>query len=237
MSSLAVVRFSCYSYSYKLRKRGVMSKRFLAVLAVIIIAFAGISYTTKSKTNTSDSGGTNKDQTTSHISGLGKKNVTLIEYGDFQCPACGQYYPIVKAVAEKYKDDIFFQFRNYPLITIHPNALAASRATEAAGKQNKYWEMHDLLYEQQKSWSSASNAKTFFEESAKQLGLDLAKFNIDYASDETNNFINADIKAGHAISADSTPTFVLDGKKIEENPRDLASFNKLIEDAIAAKNK
>ena len=214
-----------------------MSKRFLAILAVIIIAFVGISYTTKSDTNSSTNNNTDKGQATSHIIGSGKKNITLIEYGDYQCPACAQYHPIVKAVVEKYKDDIFFQFRNYPLITIHPNALAGSRAAEAAGKQNKYWEMHDLLYEQQKSWSSANNAKTFFEESAKQLGLDIAKFNVDYASDETNNFINADIKAGRAISADSTPTLVLDGKKIEENPRDQAGFYKLIDDAIAAKNK
>ncbi len=214
-----------------------MSKRFMLVLAVIVLAFIGLSITSKKKAAAPTNSSSTSNQPTNHVTGLGKKNVTLIEYGDYQCPACGAYYPVVKKLVDKYQSDIFFQFRNFPLSSIHPNAFAGARAAEAAGKQNKYWEMHDKLYEEQKTWSAANNSKSYFEQYAQDLGLDVAKFTTDFSSDDVNNSINSDITAGNAIGANSTPTFVLEGKKIEENPRDEASFYKLIDDAIAAKNK
>jgi len=214
-----------------------MSKRFILILVAIVLLFVGLSMTSKKKATAPTNSTSNSDQPTNHITGEGKKNVTLIEYGDYQCPACGAYYPLVKRLVEKYKSDIFFQFRNFPLSSIHPNAFAGARAAEAAGKQNKYWEMHDKLYEEQKTWSAANNSKSYFEQYAQALGLDVNKFLTDFSSDETNNGINADITAANKIGATSTPTFVLDGRKIDENPRDEESFIKLIEDAIAAKNK
>lgn len=212
-----------------------MSKRFLLVLAVVVLAFGGILFLSRDKASAPSN--TNSGQTTNHLFGSNGKNITLIEYGDYQCPACGAYYPIVKALSEKYKDDIYLQFRNFPLSAVHQNAFAGARAAEAADKQGKFWEMHDLLYEQQTTWGSASNVRTYFDQYAQQLGLDLTKFGQDFSSEEVNGLINADIKAAKAIGADSTPTFVLDGKKIDDNPRDQASFNKLIDDAIAAKSK
>lgn len=212
-----------------------MSKRFLVMLAIVILGFGGIFFFNKDKA-AAPSTATN-GRPTNHIFGSGKKGVTLVEYGDYQCPACGAYYPIVKTLADKYKNDIYFQFSNFPLVQIHPNAFAGARAAEAADKQGKFWEMHDMLYEQQQTWSTAPNSKTYFQQYASQLKLDVTKFDADYASDDVNSLINADIKAGQALGANSTPTFVLDGKKIETNPRDQASFNKLIEDAIAAKSK
>jgi len=212
-----------------------MSKQFLAVLAIIVLGFVGIFTLNHHKAGAPSQ--SSSSQPTNHITGTGSKNVTLIEYGDYQCPACGAYYPLVKTITEKYKNDIFFQFRNFPLIQIHPNAFAGARAAEAADKQGKFWEMHDMLYEQQKTWSAGNNAKTYFDQYASQLNLDITKFDQDYASDEVNDLINADIKAGQALGADSTPTFVLDGKKLDQNPTDQASFEKLIDDAIAAKSQ
>ena len=165
--------------------------------------------------------------------GAGKKKVTLLEYGDFQCPPCGAFFPIVKAVVEKYNDDITFQFRHYPLVQLHKNGFAASRAAEAASMQNKFWEMYDLLYGQQTTWSDSSNAMTYFESFAQQLNLDVVKFKTDYASSAVNDVINADKAAGDKAGILATPTFILDGKKIDKNPTSEADFEKLITDAIA----
>ncbi len=200
-------------------------------MAVIVGGFAFTKQ--KSDTKTGD-GNKTAVQATSHTKGSTTTGVVLIEYGDFECPACGQYYPIVKQVYETYKDRITFQFRHFPLVQIHQNAFAASRAVEAAGKQGKFFEMHDMLYENQTSWRNTSNAISFFDTYAQQLGLDIAKYKQDFASEEINDAINADMREGQNAGATSTPTFVLDGKKIE-NPRDLEGFNKLIEEAIKAK--
>lgn len=211
-----------------------MSNRFLLAIVAILVIFGGVFWYMRdgSSSNTNST----SSEPTNHVSGEGKKNVTLIEYGDFQCPACGSYYPIVKQLKEQYKEDIIFQFRNFPLTQIHPNAMASHRAAEAADKQGKFWEMHDTLYENQDAWESASNPSSIFESYAGSLGLNIDQYRQDVASSETNDRINADIKAGQALGATSTPTFVLDGKKIEENPRDIESFTKLIDEAIAAKN-
>lgn len=204
--------------------------RFTVTLIALFIGFAGIFWFTKNKADAPTANRT--VEASNHVQGKGTKNVTLIEYGDFECPACGQYYPIIKQVKEKYKDDITFQFRHFPLVQIHRNAMAAHRAAEAAGKQGKFFEMHDLLYEGQTIWKNSGNPAANFEGYATQLGLNLEQFKTDVASQEVNDIINADIRAGQAIGATSTPTFVLNGKKLEQNPRDLDSFNKLIEDAI-----
>lgn len=213
-----------------------MNNRFVIILVVIIALIGGAFFLTKHKSSNSTGGKTSSSaQPTNHTEGGGKSGVVLVEYGDYQCPACGQYYPIVKQVVEKYKDDITFQFRNFPLVQIHPNAFAGARAAEAAGMQGKYWEMHDLLYTNQTSWSSASNPDSYFENYAQQLGLDVTKFKTDMASSQVSDWINADLSEAQKIGANATPTFVLDGKKVDQNPRSLDEFNKLIEDAIKAK--
>ncbi len=211
-----------------------MSNRFVFIMAACIVIFGGIFWFNKHKTATKNSGSSAIGQTSNHLYGDGKKNVTLIEYGDLQCPACGAYFPIVKQLKETYKSDITFQYRNFPLVQIHQNAMAAHRAVEAASNQNKFWEMHDLLYTNQKEWVNLSDPTPAFESYASSLGLDIAKFKTDVVSDQVNSTINADIAAGQALGANSTPTFILQGKKIDENPRDYDSFSKLISDAITA---
>jgi len=211
-----------------------MSNRFFITLLVVIAVIVGAFVITKDKSNTGNNANSSS-AATNHTEGSDKSGVVLVEYGDYQCPACGQYYPIVKQVVEKYKDQITFQFRNFPLVQIHKNAFVASRAAEAADKQGKFWEMHDMLYEQQQTWAEVSNPNTFFEGYAKQLGLDVTKFKQDMASEDTNDRINADIQAGQSLGANSTPTFVLNGKKLDKNPSSLEDFNKAIEDAIKEK--
>lgn len=213
-----------------------MNNRFVIILVVVVAIFAGAFFFTKHKSSTSTGGKANSSaQPSNHTVGSGKSGVVLVEYGDYQCPACGQYYPIVKQVVEAHKNDITFQFRNFPLVQIHQNAFAAARAAEAASLQNKFWEMHDALYENQQTWGSASSPNTYFEAYAKQLGLDVEKFKTDMGSSQVSDVINADIAEGQKLGANSTPTFVLNGKKLDQNPRSLDEFNKLIDDAIKAK--
>ncbi len=210
-----------------------MSNRFfITILVMMALVFGGFVF---AKQKNTQNGSNTTVQPTNHIRGNDKNGVVLVEYGDFQCPACLQYYPIVEQVVEKYKDQIAFQFRNFPLVQIHQNALAAHRAGEAADKQGKFWEMYSKLYQTQDAWKEASNPTGFFEDYAQQLGLDVVKFKADAVSQESNDKINADIAEGKKLGATSTPTFAINGKKIEKNPSSLDEFYKLIDDAIAAK--
>lgn len=212
-----------------------MSKGFWGVIAIVVLILVGIFAFSGSKdSGSSEKPGDNKP--TSHIQGKGSTGVTLVEYGDYQCPFCGQFYPVVKQVQAKYNDEIFFQFRNYPLPNLHPNAFSAARAAEAADMQDKFWQMHDALYETQTQWSKLGDASSFFADLAKQLGLDMTKFKKDYASSAANNRINADQAEGEKLGVTGTPTFFIDGKKVTVT-QDPASFDKAINEAIAAKKK
>lgn len=152
-----------------------------------------------------------------HVFGKKGSKVTLIEYGDFQCPPCGSVYARVKAISENYKDELQFVFRNFPIMTIHANAKAAAAAAESAGLQGKYWEMHDKLYEGQSAWSNLSEtARTdYFVKLAKELSLDINKFKTDMASEAVASKLNFDLAVGKKAGVNGTPTFVLNGKIME----------------------
>lgn len=212
-----------------------MSKQFWAIVALIIVVFVGIVVFTGDKSNAPGKSSADKKTLTQHLQGQGQAKVTLTEYGDYQCPYCGQYYPLVKQVQQQFDKEIYFQFRNFPLTNAHPNAFAAARAAEAAALQNKFWEMHDLLYESQQQWSQMSDAIPAFEGYAKQLGLNMTKYKADFASSKVNNLINADLAEGTKLGITGTPTFFLDGKKLDPSPQDVAAFEKIIKAAIAKK--
>lgn len=219
-----------------------MDKRFLAILAAIIIIFVGIFAFSKGSDNNSSSG--SSSQPTNHVQGQGKSGVTLVEYGDYQCPVCLRYYPGMKQIAAKYNEQIYFQFRNLPLVGNHPNAFAGARAAEAAALQNKFWEMHDKLYENQSEWADSNNPLSFFKTYAQQLGLDINKFSTDYASSQVNNSINADIAAFTKTGQpQATPTFFLDGKPLvnsdisdpQTGGASVDKFSQVIDNEIAQK--
>lgn len=216
-----------------------MSKQFWAVIAVIAIVIVGIIWITDSK----NQNGNNNASPSSHIEGTSSTGVKLIEYGDYQCPYCGQYYSIVKQVQQQYNSLISFQFRNLPLTSLHPNAFAGARAAEAASLQGKFWQMHNLLYEQNQlyyednvqNWIPASDPESYFVADAKQLGLNISEFKSDYTSAKVANTINADVAAFDKTGAEmATPTFFLDGKQIQPT-ESVASFDTLINAAIQKK--
>lgn len=172
---------------------------------------------------------------TDHVRGAKDGKVTLVEFGDFQCPACGAYEPIVRQVLADNKDTLKFSFRHFPLTQIHKNALLAAKASEAAALQGKFWEMHDTLYDKQEEWGEALNARDFIMMYANTIKLDITKFTSDLESKTLEDKILAEYKEGTSLGIQGTPTFFLNGKKLESNPRNLAEFNTAIKDAATAK--
>lgn len=154
-----------------------------------------------------------------HVFGSKTNKVVLVEYGDFQCPACGSAHPTVRKLTEKYKDELTFVFRNFPLTQLHPNARAGAGAVEAAGIMGKYWEMHNLLFESQSEWTESSTADrgNIFAGYAQQIGLNKKQFSALLNSDSVkiNKKIDFDRALGTKLGVNATPTFYLDGKKLE----------------------
>ncbi len=154
-----------------------------------------------------------------HVEGSTSGKITLIEYGDFQCPYCGQVYPQIKSIMNTYKDNVTLIFRNFPLSTIHPNALAAAAVAEAAGLQGKYWAMHDLLYTNQADWDSLTgSARTnVFKGYATSLGLNITKFDTDLTGSAVTQKIAFDRALGDKMNVQSTPSIYLDGTLISSD--------------------
>jgi protein-disulfide isomerase len=141
-----------------------------------------------------------------HILGPSNASVTLLEYGDYQCPYCGQAYPIIKQVQKHLGNKLRFVFRNFPITQIHPHAQHAAEAAESSSAQNKFWEMHDYLYEHQQTLDDSH-----LEKYASTLGLDLAQFNHDMSSHAHAQHIREDFLSGVRSGVNGTPTFYING--------------------------
>ncbi len=164
--------------------------------------------------------------------GSANAKVTLVEYSDFQCPACAAYYPLVKQLGSELGDKIKITYRFFPLRRIHQNADASASAALAAGLQGKFWEMHNMIFDNQKKWEQDSHAEDVFIGYAKALSLDTDKFKNDMHAKSTSDEIEADYQSGISSQVEGTPTFFLNGKKIQ-NPQSYDEFKKLITDATA----
>lgn len=151
----------------------------------------------------------------SHKTGSGP--VQLVEFGDYQCPACGAAYPNLKQIMKDYDGKVTFYFRNFPLTQIHQNAMMGAEAAEAAGAQGKYWEMHDALYDNQKEWGElpASDAETKILGYAKGLGLNTDKMKSDIDNEQYKQVIEQDMADGNALGINATPTLYINGTQVQ----------------------
>ncbi len=213
-----------------------MSKLFWAILAVTVIALVGIVVVSNHKSGSNTSQTVQNPQeirAEDHVEGNANAKVIFFEYGDLQCPACKAAFPLVQQLRNDYGNKIRFVFRHFPITSIHPHAFAGARAAEAAGLQNKFFQMHDLLYEKQDEWSSGTDPQKFFREYATQVGLNLDQFNTDYNSNQTTDRINADINIGKQINVSATPTFYIGKQKIDPNPRTYDELKAKIEAELA----
>jgi len=151
-----------------------------------------------------------------HVQGAESASVEIVEFGDYECPHCGDAYPIVKEIQETFRDQIKFVFRNFPLQEAHPLSFPAALAAEAAATQGKFWEMHDAIYENQYRLS-----ESIFDELAETIGLDLDKFKEDFKSNEIRQKIEGDFESGIRSGVNGTPSFYVNGTKFDGGVMDL----------------
>lgn len=203
----------------------------VGVVAIITASIWGLIALVNSPTPASNISNLPPVSTEDIATGPKDAKVILTEYADFQCPACAAYHPLVKQLLAEFPKDIYFVYRFFPLTNIHQNALLSSQAGFAANLQGKFWQMHDMIYENQKSWVNEGNAMEIFVSYAKKIKLDIDKFKKDINSDETKKFVEGELNQAISIGVNSTPTFFINGKKIQ-NPRSYDEFKKLVQDQI-----
>src|SRR5690242_4729914 len=149
-----------------------------------------------------------------HTRGPANAPVHIEEFGDFECPPCGLFHPILEQMEAEFGDKIQVTFREFPLVPTHQHALAAASAAEAAGLQNKFWEMHDMLYDHQNDWKKEFDVRPVFEGYAKQIGLDVERYKRDANGDLVAQRIFADGKRGHSLGVKGTPTVFMNGREV-----------------------
>lgn len=220
-----------------------MNKKAWIIFSAVVVLLLGtlVYFSSKDKINVSNiqtsqlqPASVDSGNIAEHVFGKTDSKVVFTEYGDYQCPGCGGMYPKVKTLTEKYKGQLAFVFRNFPLTTMHPNARAAAAAAEAAGLQDKYWEMHDKLYENQSAWKDITDLTqrtNFFVDYAKQLGLDTTKFAADMAGTQVNQKINYDLALGRKDGVNGTPSFYINGTVVDQSTW---SDETKLEDAVKA---
>lgn len=215
-----------------------------AVSVLFLLLFVGVIIVAKNKNKPQTASGNAQFANNGHIRILDKagkdatasanpatKAVTMVEYGDLQCPACKAYHPLVKELMQAYPEQIKLIFKNFPLTTVHPNAMAAAIAAEAAGRQNKYFAFVDMAYDNQDEWAGLDDPQPKFEQYVKDLGLNVDQFKKDQKDKAITNLINDERNEGIQNGVSGTPTFFIDGKKID-NPTSIEAFKKIIGDEL-----
>ncbi|HYH86141.1 MAG TPA: thioredoxin domain-containing protein [Pyrinomonadaceae bacterium] len=172
-----------------------------------------------------------------HIRGGEKAVVTLEEFSDFQCPACGGLEPTLRRIEKDYGERVRLVFRNFPLKG-HRYAFIAARAAEAAGAQGKFWEMHDAIYANQKEWSDAPEPRTFFDSYATRLGLDVQRFRADMERQDLADRVVADYNRGISLNVGGTPSIFLNGRQLSaDDTLKEPNLRAKIEEALSAASK
>lgn len=198
----------------------------MAILLAVAMALFKVSKPKPKANNPVDFTITDAD----HVLGSRQAKIVLLEYSDFQCPACKAIWPQVEQLHQDFGDSLLIVYRHYPLPQ-HKNSQSASEASEAAGKQGKFFEMAKTLLDNQTEWADSTDPKPLLIQYAQGLGLNLDKFIVDMASDETYLTIQNNLAGGNNAQVGYTPSFFLNGKLIN-NPTTYDAFHALISDAI-----
>lgn len=191
-----------------------MAKEAKIMIVVFLVIFGGLGYLIyrNNKIATTAVDKSILITSTSHSRGDSNAKVNIVEFGDYQCPACGAAYPIVEQVLAQYKNNsnVNYVFRNFPLPQ-HQFAPLAAEAAEAAGAQGNYWGMYNLLYTNQNTWVNSSDPLSIFVTYATQLKLDAVRFKSEVQASKYADIINQDQQAGLALGINATPTFYING--------------------------
>jgi protein-disulfide isomerase len=217
-------------------------RRYLPLLivfavALITVSSAALLYRSKQRlaltiVNEQKTSGTESG----HIRGNPKAQVTLEEFGDFECPPCGKMAEVISQIEKDYQPNLRVIFRNYPLAA-HVHAREAAIAAEAAGLQDKFWEMHDLLYREQSVWSKAMNARMLFNAYAGMLGLNLDQFKKDMDGDHAKARVDSDQKQGATIGVQNTPTIFLNNRAIDPKTLNPDGLRSAVDEAVKAQSR
>ena len=159
-----------------------------------------------------------------HVKGNPEAAVVLAKYSDFQCPACAQGAVVVNDILSQYGEQVRFEYNHFPLITIHPAAIPAAKAAEAAGQQGKFFEMHDKIFENQSVWGNAASPNVYFEQYAEEIGLDIALYKRHLNASVIEDKIMGEFREAQQAGFTGTPTFTLNGQRMQ-----FASYNEMIE--------
>ena len=168
-----------------------------------------------------------------HFKGSQNAPVVIEEFSDFQCPTCGAMHPVFNDITATYGSRVKFVFRHFPLSQLHPNAYDAAVASEAAGLQGKFWEMQNLIFQNQQRWSPAPNARALFESYAGTLGLDVEKFKTDMSGLAAKGRVEADMQRGRSLNVNSTPTILINNKLVPVEMMTGVGFKEIIEGELA----
>ena len=171
-----------------------------------------------------------------HIRGNPDAPVTLEEFGDFQCPPCSSFATFGEKLLEEYDSRLRIVFRNFPL-QAHEHAREAALAAEAAGFQGKFWEMHDMLYQEQAFWSYVPNARELFESYAEKIGLNLDQFKKDIDSEKVRERVDSDRALGDFLGVKLTPTLFINHQPVEPKDKTPEGVRAAINAALAPKSK
>ena len=163
---------------------------------------------------------------TDHVRGSIDAPITIVEYGDYECPYTGMAYPVVREIMRRFDEKLYFVFRNFPLREIHPHAQHAAEAVEAAAAQDKFWQMHDYLFEHQKALDDHH-----LLEYAQKVGLDIEKFKREMSGHVYASLINKSLKNGIDSGVEGTPTFFVNGVRYEDS-WDLDTFSSFLEKSL-----
>jgi protein-disulfide isomerase len=166
--------------------------------------------------------------------GPSNAKVTLVEFGDYQCPTCAAYHPLVKELLARYPQQLRLEYHHYPLISIHPNAMMASMAAEAAGEQGRYWEMHDMIYEHQDQWSRKANPEAEFLTFAGRVGLNQNAFMQALRSPAIQERILEDVVRAREGNLEGVPTFFINGELLD-NQYSVDYYVKIIDQHLQKK--
>lgn len=172
-----------------------------------------------------------------HTLGPASAPVHLEEFGDFECPPCGLFHPILRQMEAEFGDKLHVTFREFPLVPTHQHALAAASAAEAAGLQGKFWEMHGLLYDRQNNWKTQFDVRPVFEGYAQEIGLDVERYKRDVNSDLVQQRIFQDGKRGHSLGVKGTPTVFMNGREVPFEQLPAEQLRVLIQREIEAAKK
>ena len=171
-----------------------------------------------------------------HIRGNPDAPVTLEEFGDFQCPPCGQFAGFVEELLKEYDSRLRVIFRNFPL-SAHEHAREAALAAEAAGFQGKFWEMYDTLYREQAVWSKAPNARELFESYAGTIGVNLDQFKKDVDSDKARQRVDSDQALADSLGIKVTPTLFINNRPVDPKDKNPEGIRAEINAALQEKSK